>query len=506
MDLLSILFALAAVVWVIHLIRVGSLALAALATLIVGTVFGPAFFAIDGPFQISADRVLWALVIGMAVVHWRLGWFRFQGLTRGDWVLLFLAAWLAISTQRGGPLPDQSSPVARWLFYFALPVGMYWIGRAVTLQSGELRRVFGGLVALSVYLSLVGWCEMRGWHGLVFPRYIVDPQIWEFYGRARGPLLNPAGNGIVMTIGLGAAVLLWREAGRVGKLLNAVAAVVIAAGMVATLTRGVWLGGLVALAVLAYWHVPRWVRVAGLVGVLLITAGAALGLKDQLLRFKRDKHLSAAEAEKSLQLRPLLAIVAWEMFQDRPLAGVGYGRYFAHSQPYHNLPRYGASLQPARDYMQHNVLLSILVDAGLIGVVPLVVLWMYWMACGWRLASRAGPGDGRPLDPEQSSVHRNLGLLLLVALCGYLVNGTFQDVSIIPMVHMYLFFLAGLAVGHCHRLPQDRLSQDAASRWRFALPSGPVGCRRRATALPDPAAATTRGRSMDPGFQSVRRP
>ena len=36
-----------------------------------------------------------------------------------------------------------------------------------------------------------------------------------------------------------------------------------------------------------------------------------------------------------------------------------------------------------------------------------------------------------------------MGLLLLIALGAYLLNGMFHDVSVLPMANMTLFFLAG---------------------------------------------------------------
>ncbi len=441
MGVLPLLCALAALIWAIHLIRLGNLPLAGLAILLVGTVCGPAFFALNGPVQISADRVLWGLVLVMLGIHWRLGKTDFGALSRGDWCLLFLVAWLAISTQRGGPVPGDASPFARWLFYIFMPLGMYWVARGSKLQPRDMRWILNALVGLAVYLAVTGWCEMRGWHAVVFPKYIVDPKIWEFYGRARGPLLNPAANGILLTLGWGAAMLQWLQAGRLGKALYGLAVLVIALGLYATLTRGVWVGGALALAILAYHHLPRWLSIVGLVCVLLISGGAAIGLKDQLLRLKRDKNLSAAEAEKSLQLRPVLAIVAFEMFKDKPITGFGYGHYFAHSGPYHDTLKYGSRLSSARPYMQHNVLLSILVDSGLVGLLPLVFLLLYWSACGWKLVGSVGP----------PTADKQLGLLMLIAMGSYLVNGMFQDVSIIPMVHMFLFYLAGLTVGTWQR-------------------------------------------------------
>lgn len=437
MSLLAILFGIAFLVWAALLVRSASLPIAGIAVLLTGAFFGPPFFAIDGPFQISAERVLWFLLMALFVVHWRLGWTDCKPLNRSDVVLFILLGWLVIGSQRGGPVPDGSSPLARWLFYFALPAGMYWVARSSAVRGGELRWVLSIVVGFSAYLSIVGICEWQGLHALVFPRYIVDPSLPEFFGRARGPLLNPAANGVLLTAGLGLVLIRAIEAERLGKLLYGAVAGLICLALYATLTRGVWLGALLAVGAVAAFYVPRWVRVLGLAAALLFGASLALGLKDQVLRLKRDKHLSAAAAEKSIQLRPLLGILAWEMFKDHPIAGVGYGHYFEHVPRYYDENAYDMPLDSARGYMQHNVLLSLLVDAGLLGCTLFSVVLLIWTANAIHLARSQ-------LIPPAS---RQLGMLTLAMMIGYLFNGMFQDVSVMPMVHMFVFYVAGLTVG-----------------------------------------------------------
>ncbi|MEX0824873.1 MAG: O-antigen ligase family protein [Pirellulaceae bacterium] len=473
MTLLAVLFGIALLVWVALLVRSASLPVAGMAVLLAGAFFGPPFFAIDSLFQISVDRVLWLLLMALFVVHWRLGWTDCKPLNRSDVVLFVLLGWLLIGSQRGGPVPDGSSPLARWLFYFALPAGMYWVARSSPVRGGELRSVLSAFIGFSVYLSIMGICEWQGLHAFVFPRYIVDPSLPEFFGRARGPLLNPAANGVLLTAGLGLVLIRGIEADRLGKVLYGAAAGLICLALYATLTRGVWLGALLAIGAVAAFYVPRWVRVLGLAAALLFGASLALGLKDQVLRLKRDKNLSAAAAEKSIQLRPLLGMLAWEMFKDHPIAGVGYGHYFEHVPRYYDKNSYDMPLDSARGYMQHNVLLSLLVDAGLLGCTLFSIVLLIWTVLGVRLARSR-------LVPIES---RQLGMLTLAMMIGYLFNGMFQDVSVMPMVHMFVFFVAGLTVGVAQRggvlaaaatIPPTASSDGARADWPSSRQPSPA--------------------------------
>ena len=90
------------------------------------------------------------------------------------------------------------------------------------------------------------------------------------------------------------------------------------------------------------------------------------------------------------------------------------------------------------------ILLAILVDAGMVGLVLLVTLLGSLAGIGWQLArGRQGPPG-----------HRAIGLMTLGTLAADICNGMFHDVMVIPMVHMFLFFIAGLAITAYTRSPQ----------------------------------------------------
>ena len=471
MEVLIALFSIAALVWMIPIIQSGRLFAGPLIILGMGTVFGPAFFAINGPIQISVDRVVWLAMFGFIAISWRGGNTSIPSLTRMDWVVIGLVGWLLLSVFRGDPVPTgKTPPIAKWIFYIAMPAGMYAMARFIQIRRKDIHWLIGGAIFLSAYLSVTALLEARGLSQFVFPRFIADPQVWEFYGRGRGPLMNPSGNGILISIGLAASAIMCIYSKRHGKMIYGLLSVLMLVGVYATLTRSAWLGAACVAAVIGLIHLPRWVRVLGLAAVILLGGASAVGLKDQLMRIKRDKNLTASDAQKSVQLRPLLAVVAWEMFQDKPMMGHGFGHYFAHNEPFHNDRSYDLPLETARPYAQHNVILSILVDAGAIGAGTFVAWIAMLIAIGWRLARKVG------------SVRetRWVGILILSTLTAYLCNGMFQDVMIIPMVHMFVFFLAGVAV----TVFQRGLVADAPIQSPIHAPN-PAGVFERGSVCPN---------------------
>ncbi|MGV3485894.1 MAG: O-antigen ligase family protein [Planctomycetaceae bacterium] len=432
---LGLLLLIAVSVWFVPLLERARLPLLTAIVLMVGTVFGPEFFAVEGPLQISIDRVLFVILCIVAFFSLRGSTASIPRATASDWLVGGLTVWLFFSATSGEP-PQGSSPVGTWIFYILMPAMTYAIARAAKWQQRDLHRVEMAMLMLGLYLAVTAVFESRGWYSLVFPSFVADETHWEFLGRGRGPLLNPSANGIVMTIALAIATVRWLRAERLGRVGYALAGILMLLGLYATLTRSVWMGAMLALAIV-FWHVtPRWSKVLALCGGVLIAGFAAAGLKDELLRMKRDKNLSAAEAEKSIQLRPLLAIIAFEMIKDAPLAGHGFGHYFQAVPPYYSARGYDMPLEIARGYNQHNVLLSLAVDSGLIGVSMFAAILFLWIRSGWRLSQ----------TPQARDLERHAGLVGVASFAGYLVGGMFQDVTIMPMINMYLFFIGGWMV------------------------------------------------------------
>lgn len=422
-------------VWSLILLRHGSVYGVALLTMVCGIFAGPPFFSIDGPMQISVDRVMWCFAIGMFVVHWKLGRVELKKLTRGDWLVIGLCVITLLSSLRGGPGPVGEHKIARWLFYLAMPVGIYFITRNAKIQKRDLITLFYLFSVIGFYVGGMAICEVTGLHALVFPRYVVDPEQFEFLGRARGPLMNPAANGILITTCIGATLAAWRVSSELARYGLAIIFVVELLGAFATLTRCVWMGVLLFLGLMIWLALNRTWRITSIVSVIIVALTLGPVAARSLATMKRDKHLSAEAALESVMLRPILGVIAWEMFKERPLVGHGYGRYLVHHKEYVQDPRWEMPLKSGVGFVQHNIVLSILVDCGLVGVAFYVgmLVWWGWMAFMLYLKSP---------DLENKS----LGQMMIAALLSYAENGMFQDATIFQGIHALLMLLAGIMV------------------------------------------------------------
>ena len=158
---------------------------------------------------------------------------------------------------------------------------------------------------------------------------------------------------------------------------------------------------------------------------------------ENIIYFKRDKDLGAQATAASVELRPILAKIAWDMWLDKPVFGHGYGQYMNEHGKYLADRTTSLPLEKGRPFVQHNVLLNLMAETGFVGMGLFVLLMVLWSRDAWRLWHS---GEA-PLWARQQA------LLFLALLGPYLSNASFHDVSLMPMANMLLFFLAGLTAG-----------------------------------------------------------
>lgn len=431
MEFVYLILALALLIWGGAFLKFGGIWAGCLAVLSLGTVLGHSFFH-AGP--ITLDRVLLAVLVVMHLLARRLQISPPRNLHREDLLPMVLLGVLAVSTFTHDWRIRQAQPVSSMVFYYVLPMVLGFLATQITLTPGRIRGMLIVLGAMSGYLAVTAIAEVNGMGWAVFPKYIVDSKFPEFLGRGRGPLLNPVGNGMLMTLGACAmAVLFFHARGwaRIpilgGLLLNAL-------GLYCTLTRSVWIGAALAGVIVAGAYLPRRARLPALAAIL-VGGVIFLAVKwDSMSSFKRDKFVNAQEMAESAQLRPILAAVAWNIFKDHPLFGCGYGQYSEVNVDYLWDRDIDLPLHKAKAYVQHNVFLAALAETGFVGLAAITSLFSLWTISAWRLSR----------SPSHDRLASGAGLILLGWMGAYFVNGMFHDLAIIPMIHMFAFFLAGV--------------------------------------------------------------
>ncbi len=442
MNPIVLIFLAASVVWALVVLRRGPtiqpvVILVGLAVYLFAQIFfGYEFFHVDvGPIPLTIDRVVLAVVTGLWLYYlWRNLGGKLQ-LDRCDVIVLFWFGVIGLSTLLGDYQFRNNLPLSRLLFFNFFPLLVYGIVKHTAWEPQHLRWLIRVWLVFATLLGLLAIAEWRAWHDLVYPRYIVSEKFEEFLGRGRGPLLNPVINGSLMILGLAALLTELPESRRKYWPAWVMLLLVLGGGIFATLTRSVWMAAaMVAGVYVIAWSTPRW-RVALVCGALILGVFAYTIGFEVLNQFKRDRNVSVEDMSDSIRLRPLFAAVAWEMFQEKPITGFGFGLYHKYKLPYHYTDEYHLPIRKALDYTQHNVFLSYLVEVGLIGCGALMAMLGVLVVGSWSMIKTAASG---------TSASARFGYFGLAVVIVYVVNGLFHDVSLIPMANCLLLFGQGL--------------------------------------------------------------
>ena len=172
-----------------------------LTVILAGSCFGHPFFKVAaGPIPITSDRLLFAVVALQYLIYRRWGLAEPKPIVAADYILLAFVGFLGISTVLHDWTYHGSLPMAQYLFLYLMPCGLYWIVRQSRLTERAILGTFTVCGLFALYLCLTAIAESRQMWSLVFPTYLRLSSFEEFFGRGRGPFLNPTTNGFYIGV------------------------------------------------------------------------------------------------------------------------------------------------------------------------------------------------------------------------------------------------------------------------------------------------------------------
>jgi O-antigen ligase len=334
-------------------------------------------------FPIGPDRLLIAAGLGLLFAT---GQFRHAGRLRWRAVhtlMLATVGWATWSALAHQTLSTEYGAYAL-LDRLVVPFVLFVLAPVVFPRPQDRGLLLKALIGLALYLSVTAVFEVLGPQSLVFPSYILDPDVGILFGRARGPAVSPEANGMIM-----GAALFWAWLVGLAHLRGPwrVAAIVLiplaTVGMLLTLTRSIWLGtalGTVAVAVLNPVSRRRLPVIAGgalaLVGGLLLTVPAL-----------SDLVVDRLTTERSVFDRQNTNAAALRMVAEHPIDGVGWVRYLDLSVDW--VRQSDSYPITSVEIEVHNVVLSRAAELGLVGAA----LWVGCVLAGPGLAVLNRPSD-----------------------------------------------------------------------------------------------------------------
>jgi putative inorganic carbon (hco3(-)) transporter len=243
-----------------------------------------------------------------------------------------------------------------------IPFLMFCLAPLVFGQAKQRNYLLAALVVIGGYLGVTALLEGVGLTSLTLPSYIRDPNLGIHFGRARGPFLESAADGLSMYMcAVAAAVGLKVWSSRGARWACGAVILLCGLGVVFTLTRAVWIAAVVGtlVALLVSPRTRSLVAPAVILGALALLAVLFLvpGLSTKVQGRTQD--------QQPVWDRYNTNAAAIRMVEAKPVFGFGWQTFITKGVPYirqsSSYPLTGAGIEV------HNVFLSHAAELGLTG-------------------------------------------------------------------------------------------------------------------------------------------
>lgn len=349
------------------------------------TVFSGNWRSLGLPGLVSPDRLL--LIAGFAVLLVRdpgLGQRPYLRLTPTHVVLLVAAAFAICSAIAAGTIGDRST-IFVLVDRLGLAPFLLFLAGPVAFAGDQQRRILlGTFLAIGAYLGLTALFEGLGLRALVIPRYILEINTEVQVGRARGPFLDAAINGVALFYCAAAAMVAYVTFSRAW--MKGVAAAIGALclfDLLFTQERSVWVGAIAAILCAAAMAPALRRRLLVVAPLAMFAIASAFVVVPGLY-----EHTTERIGDKQTEWDRLnLNKAAENMIVARPLLGFGFGAFKERSGPYfEQSPDFPLTNTTGE---LHNVFLSLGAELGLVGAS--VWLLGLFLAVGGAILVRGPP-------------------------------------------------------------------------------------------------------------------
>ena len=272
-----------------------------------------------------------------------------------------------------------------------------------------------------------------------------------FEPRLAGPLGDPNFFAQALLVLVPLALVMAAEARRPWARVAALAAAgLVTAAVVLTYSRGgaLALGCVLALSLLAGSARPKHLAIgAGLIAAVALLLPSAFARRLETIAQVLPGQEEVLRPDSSFEQRKLLTHVAWLIFLDHPLLGVGAGNYTVHFDDYAqevgSLSREYEEL--GERHYPHNLYLEIAAETGLVGLAAFgAAVASCFVAL--RAARRASYARG---DQASAALARGLE----IAVVGYLLSSLFLHGHHIR--YLWLLFGFAAALEHAAAAPRE---------------------------------------------------
>lgn len=213
--------------------------------------------------------------------------------------------------------------------------------------------------------------------------------------------------------------------------------VLAAALMVAAVGVSASRGGVVGLAALVGTMILLSKRPIRNGAVVLMVAGVGLAI---LIRFLPTAYVQDMQAiqdpnDSTRDERLWSWSIAWEMYKEHPILGVGANNYpWTNADYAQRSPMYNPDRKILGGRTAHSVYFTLLPELGTIGVVIFAVIlkMIYNRSMALRRSAPSGGGGADPEAAANSTRFQLIGNAIIASMVAYLVSGAFITVLYYP--------------------------------------------------------------------------
>jgi len=365
---------------------------------------------------VTPDRLVLIIILLLAAWMCMSGELQFAGLGKGGGYILLLAL---IGTVSALAVGRGAADYYRLFDFHYTPFVVFVLAGSIPHSLKKLEFLSLTFLALGAYLAINGMFERFGPHALVWPQYILDPKVGIQFERTRGSFASSEMLGAALVVTFLFYLLYSTRAEGATRYWAYMMTPVTMVIIYATNQRAAWVGLALCSGLLALvkTHMRRVARGLVTVGLLVFLSGLA-------------SHLSIWEGTlQTVRERLVNNLTTLDMGMANPIFGVGYGNFKTEWPKYFHHGVYEDVIDLTDG--NHNTFLGLFAEAGLVGLIPYVLILYQMFRVGLRVYRQ---GEG---------FEREFALVFLLAALSYVIGANFSDYRNAQFCNTTIFLLFG---------------------------------------------------------------
>jgi len=402
---------------------------------------------IPGFFTMNPPRLIF---VGAVVAY--LFYFLRRGVVRFDrklfWILLALVLYLGWNAHVSGWISQVSefsaAPYYRYLGAILFPFIMLWLVYNIVRDENQaawpfvLISIFGWYALYTGYLQFANIKGIPWANSLIWPDFIVEAHHAIDAERARGPFRGAGMQSTFLVVLFYMNLFSIRRIRGLYRAAMGLQLVLIPPAIFFAQMRAGYVAFLLCGVVWFLWAERRRAGRLKLAVAVMVVAIGAMFFWSNLT--STDRSIGGVAQEGPIRAREILAAQAFEIVRSHPLTGVGFGHFIDYQVQMPHDPQSLAGLRLVM-VVQHNVFLTMASEAGLIGLVGLLAVFIAVFAESVSLY--------RKIPPTATGwLSREFVVAFWIIMLNYVICGMFRDMLWEIPSCVLLWSMAGLVVGY----------------------------------------------------------